>query len=50
MFPRLARPLQAGLDRMAEMLAPRREGLKWIDVSDPRSRKADRLAVSGQRL
>lgn len=46
----LARPLQAGLDRMAEMLAPRREGLKWIDVSDPRSRKADRLAVSGQRL
>jgi hypothetical protein len=30
-------------DVMAVHFAPEREGLKWIEVTDPRSRRSDRL-------
>jgi hypothetical protein len=38
--------LRAGLDYLALLTAPRREGLRWIDVGDPRLRKADKLPTS----
>lgn len=41
----ISQPVLGGLDALAVRLAPRRDGLRWIDVSDPRSRKADRLNV-----
>jgi len=41
----VSRPMLSGLDTLATRLAPRRDGLRWIEVSDPRSRKADKLNV-----
>jgi hypothetical protein len=41
----ISQPVLGGLDALAVRLAPRRDGLRWIDVSDPRSRKADKLHV-----
>jgi cytoskeletal protein RodZ len=38
--------LRAGLDYLVLMSAPRRDGLRWIDVDDPRLRKADKLRTS----
>lgn len=35
--------LRFGIDQAAQIGAPRRDGLKWIDVGDPRLRKADKL-------
>ena len=39
-------PARAGLDYVVLLTAPRREGLKWIEVGDPRLRKADKLPTS----
>lgn len=39
----IAHPMLAGLDAMAMRLARRQDGLRWIEVADPSSRKADRL-------
>ena len=39
-------PARAGLDYVMLLTAPRREGLKWIEVGDPRVRKADKLQTS----
>jgi hypothetical protein len=39
-------PARAGLDYVMLFTAPRRDGLKWIDVGDPRLRKADKLPTS----
>ena len=36
-------PLRMGLDQLVSGFAPVRDGLTWIDVGDPRARKADRL-------
>lgn len=44
----IAQPMLTGLDTLAVRLAPRRNGLRWIDVADPSSRKADKLQVSGK--
>jgi helix-turn-helix protein len=41
--PALAEPARNGLDTIVLYSAPRREGLKWIDVGDPRLRRADKL-------
>lgn len=41
----ISQPMLSGLDALAVRLAPRRDGLRWIDVSDPSSRKADKLEV-----
>jgi hypothetical protein len=34
---------RAGVDSLVLLMAPRRDGLRWIEVADPRSRKADKL-------
>jgi Helix-turn-helix domain len=39
----LRAPLREGLDQLMLLTAPRREGLLWVDVGDPRARKTDRL-------
>lgn len=44
----IAQPMLASLDTLAVRLAPRRDGLKWIDVADPSSRKADKLQVTAK--
>jgi hypothetical protein len=37
---------RAGLDYILLFTAPRRDGLRWIEVGDPRLRKADKLQTS----
>lgn len=37
---------RAGMDYLVLLTAPRREGLRWIEVGDPRVRKADKLQAS----
>ena len=44
----IAQPMLTGLDSLAMRLAPRRDGLRWIDVADPSSRKADKLQVGSR--
>jgi hypothetical protein len=39
----MAGAARAGLDQVMLLAAPTREGLKWIEVGDPRLRKADKL-------
>jgi helix-turn-helix protein len=41
-------PIRAGLDYVVVATAPRREGLKWIEVGDPQLRKADKLQTSAR--
>jgi len=42
------RPVRAGLDYLVVLTSPSRDGLKWIEVGDPRSRKADKLQTSAR--
>lgn len=45
--PEAGRPMARRLvDPLVSVLAPRRQGLIWIDVGDPRLRKADRLRIA----
>ena len=44
----IAQPMLSGLDTLAVRLAPRRDGLRWIEVSDPSSRKADKLPTAAK--
>jgi hypothetical protein len=39
----LRKPVRAGLDQLMLLTATTRDGLRWVDVSDPRARKADKL-------
>ena len=39
----IAGPVRTGLDYLVGLTMPSRDGLTWIEVSDPRSRKADKL-------
>jgi helix-turn-helix protein len=39
----VAAPTRAGLDLLVLYSAPRRDGLRWIDVGDPRLRKVDKV-------
>lgn len=39
-------PARAGLDYVVLLTASRRDGLRWIEVGDPRLRKADKLQTS----
>ena len=41
-------PARAGLDYVVLLMAPRREGLRWIEVGDPRLRKADKLQTTAR--
>jgi transcriptional regulator with XRE-family HTH domain len=43
--PSLAEPARAGLDALVLYSAPRRDGLRWIDVGNPRLRKVDKLST-----
>ena len=46
--PGLTRSIRAGLDRLTLRTSAGSDGLKWVEATDPRSRKADRLPVKGQ--
>ena len=39
---------RAGMDNLVLYSAPRRDGLKWIDVGDPQLRKVDKLQTSSR--
>ena len=39
----VAGAVRSGLDYLVLLTAPRRDGLRWIEVGDPRVRKADKL-------
>jgi hypothetical protein len=41
----VATPMLAGLDSLAARMSPRRDGMRWIEVADPSTRKADKLEV-----
>jgi transcriptional regulator with XRE-family HTH domain len=44
----LAEPARAGLDAIVLQSAPRRDGLKWIDIGNPRLRKGDKLQTKAR--
>ena len=39
---------RAGMDNLVLFSAPRRDGLRWIDVGDPQLRKVDKLQTSNR--
>jgi hypothetical protein len=44
----IAGPARAGMDSLLLLSAPRREGLRWIDVGDPQLRKVDKLQTTSR--
>jgi hypothetical protein len=44
----LAGPARAGMDSFVLLSAPRRDGLRWIDVGDPQLRKGDKLSTKAR--
>lgn len=48
----LAPPLAGAVRHVRELIvvqmAPEREGLRWIEVADPRSRRGDKLQIARQ--
>jgi len=42
----IAGTVRAGMDNLVLYSAPRRDGLRWIDVGDPQLRKGDKLQTS----
>jgi hypothetical protein len=46
--PAVAAPIVWCLDHLVTLVAPARDGLIWIDIGDPRLRKADRLPEQGR--
>jgi DNA-binding XRE family transcriptional regulator len=46
--PRMARIVRGAQDYVTVQLAPVRDGLRWIDVRDPRSRRSDKLRTAAQ--
>jgi hypothetical protein len=44
----LAGAARAGMDTLVLYSAPRRDGLRWVDVGDPQLRKVDKLQTAGQ--
>jgi hypothetical protein len=49
LLPGPAEPaVRAGVDYVVLLAAPRREGLRWIEMGDPRLRKADKLQTSAR--
>jgi hypothetical protein len=44
----IAGPVRAGFDYFVGLTTPSRDGLTWIEVSDPRSRKTDKLPSRAQ--
>ena len=46
--PSVARIVRGAQDYVTVQLAPVRDGLRWIDVRDPRSRRSDKLRTTAQ--
>lgn len=46
--PSVARIVRGAHDYVIVRLAPVRDGLRWIDVSDPRTRRSDKLQTTAQ--
>ena len=46
--PSVARIVRGAQDYVTLQLAPVRDGMRWIDVSDPRSRRSDKLRSTAQ--
>ncbi len=47
--PEFARsPIERGVDRLVTVMAPKRDGLVWIDTGDPRARRRDKLQEWGR--
>ena len=46
--PGLVKSIRQNLERLTQRAAQSRDGLQWIETSDPRSRKADKLPVLSQ--
>jgi cytoskeletal protein RodZ len=46
--PSLASGVRAAIDYIVLFTAPHRDGLRWIDVRDPRLRKADKLQLDAR--
>jgi hypothetical protein len=46
--PSAARIVRGAQDYVTVQLAPVRDGLRWIDVRDPRSRRSDKLRTTAQ--
>ena len=46
--PSMKRFVRGAQDYVIVRLAPVRDGLRWIDVSDPRTRKGDKLQTTAQ--
>ena len=44
----LAGAARAGMDTLVLYSAPRRDGLRWVDVGDPQLRKVDKLQSAAQ--
>jgi hypothetical protein len=44
----VAGPARAGLDVLVLYSAPRRDGLRWVDVGDPQLRKGNKLPTKGR--
>jgi hypothetical protein len=44
----LEKQAKHGLDTIVLYSAPHREGLKWIDVGDPRLRRSDKLQTKAR--
>jgi hypothetical protein len=46
--PSVARIVRGAQDYVTLQLAPIRDGMRWIDVRDPRSRRSDKLRTTAQ--
>jgi hypothetical protein len=46
--PSMARIVRGAQNYVIVRLAPVRDGLRWIDVSDPRTRRSDKLQSTAQ--
>jgi hypothetical protein len=44
----IAGAARAGMDNLILYVAPRRDGLRWVDVGDPQLRKVDKLQTSSR--
>lgn len=44
----IAGPVRAGFDYFLLLTAQRRDGLRWLETGDPRSRKADKLQTGSR--
>ena len=48
MAPAVAGAMRYGYEFVLVQMAPQRDGLRWIEVADPRSRRGDKLQIARQ--